>query len=272
MTTTRTTAARLARLDTELTERERELLGTLAKLRLACTRQLEALHFTSGSPLANARHARRTLGKLMALGLVSRLERRVGGVRAGSAGYVWSLGPAGQAITQRRGPAGGTKLQSPWTPSRAFLAHRLATSGLYVDLVLADRDGDLDLVRFDPEPAAWRSYVGPHGARLVLKPDAFLQIGLGKYLDGYFVEVDLGTESTSALGRKLAAYRTYWLTGREQSTSDGVFPFVAFLVPTTSRAKVVNGVIRRQPDDTRPLFRTALLPDAVKLFTSGAEL
>ncbi len=84
---------RLAGLADQLTEREWNILATLATLRMACTRQIETLHFTDASTLANARHARRVLAKLAMLGLVSRLERRVGGVRAGSAGYVWSLRP-----------------------------------------------------------------------------------------------------------------------------------------------------------------------------------
>lgn len=259
---------RLAGLGNQLTERECEILATLAKLRLACTRQIEALHFTDASPLANARHARRVLVKLADLGLVSRLERRVGGVRAGSAGYVWSLGVAGQALVTRRGPAGGSKLQSPWTPGRAFLAHRLSISGLYVELVQAGRAGELELLRFEAEPTAWRSFTGAHGAPVRLKPDAYVQVGLGEYLDSYFVEVDLATESPGVIARKAVVYRSYWQTGREQATHDGVFPLIAFLVPTPARARVVTQVLHQQPVDTSGLFRVGLLTDAVAILTA----
>jgi hypothetical protein len=269
---TTTPAARLVRLDelaTQLTEREWDILDTLAKLRLACTRQVEALHFTEASPLANARHARRVLAKLAELGLLSRLERRVGGVRAGSAGYVWGLGVVGQQVVTGRGPAGGPKLQTPWTPGRAFLAHRLSISGLYVELVEAERAGVLELVRFDAEPTAWRSFTSAHGAPARLKPDAYLQIAVDEYLDSYFVEVDLATESPAVIARKAGVYRAYWQTGREQAGNDGVFPLAAFLVPTAARARVVNEVLGRQPVDTRGLFRVSLLSQALSLFASG---
>jgi len=257
-------------LSCQLTQREWDILVTLAKLRLACTRQLEALHFTDASPLANARHARRVLAKLAELGLVSRLERRVGGVRAGSAGYVWSLGTMGQKLVTGRGPAGGSKLQTPWTPGRAFLAHRLSISGLYVELVEAERSDRLELMRFEAEPTAWRSFTGAHGAPVRLKPDAYIQVGLGEYLDGYFVEIDLATESPAVIARKAAVYRSYWQTGREQARSDGVFPLVAFLVPTTARAQVVAEVLGRQPVDVRQLYRVGLRTNAVGLLTRGA--
>ncbi|MCA1694061.1 MAG: replication-relaxation family protein, partial [Actinobacteria bacterium] len=78
-TSPRPVSPRLWRLEAQLTERDWVILATLAKLRLACTRQIERLHFTDSSPMSNARHARRVLGKLVELRLVSRLERRVGG-------------------------------------------------------------------------------------------------------------------------------------------------------------------------------------------------
>lgn len=268
-TAPRPTARRLVRLEAQLSERDWAILVTLAKLRLACTRQIERLHFTEASPLANARHARRVLAKLADLRLLSRLERRVGGVRAGSAGYVWSLGVAGQQLVTRRGPAGGSKPQTPWTPGRAFLAHRLSITSLYVDLVEAERRGALELVGFDAEPTAWRYFTGPHGTPATLKPDAYLQLGIGEYLDSYFVEVDLATESPQVIARKAAVYRTYWQTGREQARSDGVFPLVVFLVPTAARASLVSEALRRQPDDVRALFQVGLQTEAVELLGSG---
>ncbi len=176
---------------------------------------------------------------------------------------------AGQALISRSGPAGGSKLQTPWTPSRAFLAHRLSISGLYVELMQAGRAGELALQRFEAEPTAWRSFTGAHGAPARLKPDAYLQVALGEYLDSYFVEVDLATESPAVIARKAAVYRAYWQTGREQATHDGVFPLVAFLVPTPLRARVVQDVLRKQSADTRELFRVGLLAEALALFTSG---
>lgn len=58
------TARRLITLAALLTDRDRQVLDTLARVRLATTRQLERLHFIEGEPSANARTARRTLAKL----------------------------------------------------------------------------------------------------------------------------------------------------------------------------------------------------------------
>jgi hypothetical protein len=73
------TARRLTILAARLTDRDRKVLDTLARVRLATTRQLERVHFTQGSALSNARATRRTLANLERAGLVNRLARRVGG-------------------------------------------------------------------------------------------------------------------------------------------------------------------------------------------------
>lgn len=231
----RTTLARLARLEVGLTDRQRELLETVAKLRLASTNQLQRLHFTSGSPLSAARSCRRNLADLSEQGLLAQLDRRIGGVRAGSSSYLWSLGSAGQHLLERRGPAGGSQRRHPWTPALPFLAHRLAISELYVELVEGTRAGRGELLRFDSEPDSWRRFTGAGGGSMMLRPDAFAVLGVADFEDAWFIEVDLATESPTALQRKCRSYITYWRGGREQATRD-VFPLVAFVVPHAARA------------------------------------
>lgn len=227
----RTTAARLVRLAAGLGERDRAVLESVARLRLVCTRQLERLHFIASTPLADARSCRRTLARLAEQGLVVRLDRRVGGVRAGSAGYLWSLGVAGQHLLTRSGPAGGRQLRRPWTPSAPFVAHRLATSELYVRLVEGMRAGSGELVRYHAEPDCWRRFTGPGGEAATVKPDAYAVTASGDYEHAWFIEVDLATESPQVLGRKCRSYLAYWRSGREQAVR-GVFPLVVFVVPT----------------------------------------
>jgi len=125
---TRVTEAYLAGLAHELTPRELTLIQDLDRLRLASVKQLERLHFTAESPRANARQARRTLARLTDLRVLVRLERRVGGVRAGSRGSVYTLDVAGQRLASACGPAGGIRIRRPWTPGGAFIAHQLAVS------------------------------------------------------------------------------------------------------------------------------------------------
>lgn len=259
----RTTPARLAQLEVGLTDRQRELLESVAKLRLLSTIQLQRLHFTSGTPLSAARSCRRNLADLAKQGLLARLDRQIGGVRAGSSGYLWSLGSAGQHLLERRGPAGGTQRRHPWTPALPFLAHRLAISELYVELVEGSRAGRGELLRFDSEPDSWRHFTGPGGGAMVLRPDAFGVIALGNFEDSWLIEADLGTESPMALQRKCRNYITYWRSGREQASRE-VFPLVVFVVPHADRATVVLRVLSGLTDAERRLFRTVTRADAAR--------
>lgn len=265
---TRATPRRVAELSERLSERDRMLVATLGRLRLACARQLERLHFTESTSLSNARNARRVLSQLTQLDVVARLDRRVGGVRAGSAGYVYALGAAGQHLLGAGGPAGG-QIRRPWTPGSAFIRHRLAITELYVGLVEAERRGALEVVSFQAEPQAWRSYSGPGGGQLLLKPDAYAVVAAGDYEHVWFIEVDLATESPAALRRKCHTFCRYRASGREQATG-GLFPLVVFLVPTAARADVVRRVIAGLPVSERGVFRVGLLADAAATLAGGA--
>ena len=86
------------RLDTT----DRALLDLLAAHRYATTRQLAQITELSGqygSARSALRQTSRRLRRQHGLGLVAHLERRIGGTRAGSAGYVWYLTAAGQRLT-----------------------------------------------------------------------------------------------------------------------------------------------------------------------------
>lgn len=265
----RRSVSRLARVNAALTDGDRIVLQTLAALRLATTSQLQRLHFTAGTTSANLRAAQRALGKLAALGVVTRLERRIGGVRAGSAGQVYGLGTAGQHLVTGHGPAGGRQIRRPWTPSLPFVSHRLAITELDVRLVEAERRGELELVSFTAEPEAWRRYLGPHGATAWLKPDAFVVVGAGDYEDRWFVEVDLGTESPLVIARKCRAYLDYQSSGREQAET-GVFPLVLFIVPSERRRRTILGVTKRQPTTAGRLFRVTTDDAAIQTIAGGA--
>lgn len=266
---TRVTEASVAELVELLTPRERALVGSLDRLRLASVKQLERLHFTGESAPSNARLARQTLARLTERRVIVLLERRVGGVRAGSCGSVYALDVAGQRLATACGPAGGVRIRRPWSPGLAFIAHQLAVSELYVRLVEAARSGRLEVLDFDAEPASWRTFTGLGGARTVLKPDAFVRLGVGEFEDSYFVEVDRATHSGPSVARKLALYRRYWQTGREQHRRDGVFPKVLVLVPSEARRAALARVASGQPAESWPLFQIVRYDDALKVFGGG---
>jgi len=258
------TARRLAQLERSLSDRDRQVLATLRRVRVATAKQLYRLHFAD----VTRRQARASLASLASRRLIARLPRVVGGAAAGSTGYVYTLDVAGTRLMRPdRGRPG-----RPWSVGRAFLDHSLAVTEVYAQLVETDRDGRLQLADFAAEPACWRGFHGPGGVRVVLKPDAALRLLIGRYEDRWWIEVDRDTESRTALARKCDLYRHYWQSGLEQSRGSGVFPRVLWLVPDEHRQSQLTSVIGKQPPYARPLFEVALFDSAVERLLQGAGL
>ncbi len=242
--------------------REWAVLQDLARVRLLTGRHVQRLHLSEGSPLTQARRTRSLLQRMTEAGLLHRLERRIGGVYAGSSGYVYGLSTAGQRLANKRGPAGGVRLRKPWEPSSQFTDHVLAVSELYVQLREAEAAGQLELLDFQSEPACWRYWTGLGGERQVLKPDAFISIASGDYEYRSFVEVDRSTESSTVIRRKATAYVSYWQNGSEQARH-GIFPAVVWLVPDDHRKQQVIEALARLPAESWQLFRVALNHNAI---------
>lgn len=253
----------------ELSERELAVLADLARVRLLTGRHVQRLHFGAGSPLTAARRARSLLQRLSERQLVVRLERRIGGLHAGSSGFVYGLSARGQWLVSGRGPAGGRRLRRPWEPSSLFTDHVLAVSELYVRLREAEEQGELDLLGFDAEPAGWRWWLGPGGERLVLKPDAVVALAAGDYEYRSFVELDRSTESRTVILRKAEAYVRYWREGSEQQRL-GLFPRVVWLVPDERRKVQLVDALSRLAPDTGQLFQVALHEAAVPALSGRA--
>jgi hypothetical protein len=239
--TLRLTPNRIWQLSSGLSERDLAVVATLSKVRVASIRQLERAHFPN-----QPRTARRVLAALVERRLVARLGRTIGGVRAGSAGHVYALDIVGQSLSQNGGPAHGSRLRRPWTPGVRFLDHALAVSEVYVQLVEGEREGAFELVEFQGEPESWRQF-SPHGAPLIVKPDAFVRLGYPMHEDSYFMEVDRGTESVRTLTLKAEIYERYWNSGHEQHDR-GVFPKVLWLVPDLARSRVLEGALTPSKD------------------------
>jgi hypothetical protein len=261
------TAARLADLERSLAPRERAIIDTLDRLRVATTEQLRRIDFADLTPRSAARQAPKVLMALAERQIVTKLERQVGGIRAGSRAAVWSLDLAGQRLASACGPAGG-RSRRPWTPSLAFLSHRLAVSSAYTSLVERCRSGAANLLDFDTEPLSWRRFASPYGGTQFLKPDAFARVGIGDFERGAFIEIDRATESRSALTGKLRTYRLYWEMGREQGRR-GYFPRVVFAVPDNDRKTVLVDLCAAQPEETWPLWQVVLAGDLTDALIGG---
>jgi Replication-relaxation len=249
-------------LDEQLSPRDLAVVASLAELRFLTARQLERWHYQGTTPLARARAARRGLERLTSLGVLTRLERRIGGVRAGSAGYVYALDLAGQRVAARYGWLHSGRSRRLREPGRTFLRHILAVAEVHVRLIEADRDGGLELIERQSEPTCWRSFAGPGGGRLVLRPDSFVLVATPTLELSWFCELDRDTESAATIERKLAAYVAYWRSGREVATQ-GVQPRTLWLAPSARRVAQLKAAIGRLPLEARPLFAVAVFDEAL---------
>ncbi len=271
MTARYLTAARITELEAHLTERDLAILKSVSDLRFMSGAQLSRLHFVDGStPTATARTARRALLRLVGLDCLQRLPRRVGGVRSGSAGFVYALGLGGQRLAMERGWQPRRRGRRSHAPGRLFLDHALEVAELHTLLVEADRARRLELLELVAEPGCWRSYPGLGNQRYVLKPDSFVRIGVGDFEDSWFIEIDRGTEGSRALEAKLRQYVKYEASESEQA-AHGVFPRVLWLVPDAARAKVIGACIEQLAPGYRELFAVTTFNEVLTTLAAGSN-
>ena len=261
------TAARLHELAAALTQRDFAVLQRVAGLRFMSGAQLTRLCFADGDDaLANARAARRVLLRLTRLAVLDRLPRPVGGVRAGSAGFVYHLGIGGQRLAVMRGWQPERRRRRSLSPGTLFVRHALQVAELHVELTEGDRSRRFELLELTPEPSCWRSYDGNGEQRLTLKPDSYVRLGIGAYEHSYFVEVDRGTEGSRALERQMQLYVRYHRAGREQQ--HGVFPKVLWTAASDQRVGVIAACVARLPAASRVLFQVARFDEALNVMVA----
>jgi hypothetical protein len=242
-----------------LSARDWGVIRQVAELRLMSARQIQAIHFPLNlhdNELAATRARQRVVTRLCRDRLLSPLQRRVGGVRAGSAGLVLALGPIGQRVLTN----GGTRRRL-YEPTLRFFDHTLAVSQLAVDLGVAARLGLMELLSFQAEPRSWREFAGLGGRRL-LHPDAFVVLGSGEYELRWFIEVDRASESLPVVVRKCRLYADYYQSGTEQA-SGGVFPRVCWIVPDEWRVERVRAAIAQDRRLPQRLFVVTTSEQAV---------
>jgi len=240
-------SARLAALAGRLSERDRAVVADAVRLRFVTAGQLSRLHFAAiPQPVTRVRRVQRTLGRLVAHGLLVRCHRRVGGVRAGSASFTYGASAEGIRLVGLLDGRGIPRARSMHEPGTSFIDHSVACCELYVRLIEAERTGRLELLEHQAEPDCWRWYLGA-------RPDAFVALGVGEYEQRSFVEIDRGTEGTTALRRKLSAYLDYWRSGAEQQAHE-IFPRVVWQVSDGKRGGVLRALVDELPASARGLF------------------
>jgi hypothetical protein len=262
----RVTGAAVGRIAEGLSDRDRGILADVARVRVLTGKQVERLHFAELEGAHRDRTRRRVLERLVALQLLTPLERRIGGVRAGSAGLVYALGPAGQRLHELTEDGARGRIRRPGTPTARFMIHNLAVAELYVGLVEAARSGALALVDYRAEPACWwRDSDGEW-----IKPDAYAVVNASDLEDSYAIEVDQATESVPTLRRKFMTYVNL-AAGDESGPAGGPLPRVLVTVPDERRLAAVGELLRTLPEPAEHLFTAVENDRACKLIQEMLE-
>lgn len=242
-----------------LSAQDRHILELIADFRLVTGAHILRLFFHDRGE-SGARAGRRCLERFVRLGLVRRLERRIGGVRAGSSSFIYCLDSLGQRVLNLDGPR--RRLNEP---SAAFVKHTLAVADLYVELIEAARASNgAEVLGYETEPDCWRRF-GRAAGEHVLRPDLYVRIGIGELEYRWFVEVDRATEHLPAIIRKSTVYHDYYHAGVEQDRT-GSFPRVLWATTTDQRADAIAAALSATTLTTQ-IFRVDRLETAARTLT-----
>jgi hypothetical protein len=253
-----------------LTDRDKAILDDLERFRLLTTRLIQELHFRvragGHATMGGATKASmRVLTRLQHHGLIGHLQRRVGGVRHGSQGYIWQLTATGDRLQRtRRGEPGRRRYTEP---SPLFTDHTLAIAALATTVRTLAADGKVELIAMQAEPECWRDYLGPHGSPETVKPDLYTITATGEFEDHLFLEADMGSEHLPQIVAKCRAYARYHQTGIEQQ-KHGVFPAVLWITTTETRATAIRRAITGEQDLPAELFHVITTDGFAGLLTA----
>lgn len=256
----------LSELVDDLSDRDHAVLVALRTVRVLTGAQLERILFAKIAPAARGRVRRRVLRRLVQLGLVETLVRRVGGVRAGSAGLVYALTAGGQRLLDLSDTASSARRRAAHTPNALFLAHMLAVSEVYVGIhEAAAASAAWSVAGFAVEADARWAVPGVE----TLRPDAVVALATDAVEDVWWLEVDRGTESLPRLHRMLKRYLDFAHSG--ETGPRGVVPRVLVSVETDERLRHLHGLIRRLPAPAGELFVACRDHDTVRVLVGAIE-
>jgi hypothetical protein len=253
-------------LERGLSEREWAILRDIDRFRFLTTKQIARMHFTHINTAASAtRICSRVLEFLYGHRLVDHLDRRVGGIRAGSASYVWMVGPVGERLLRADAEVRIRRKE----PSLHFMQHCLAIADCAIALNVAASDRHFELQTVETEPTCWRRYLSRSGATETLKPDLRVVTIQGDYEDTWFIEVDRATESIPTLVKQCRQYLAYRQTGQEQADHE-VFPAVLWVLPDDRRLQRLHDALAAARGFDSSIFRLTTNDGLAEAVAGGA--
>lgn len=246
----------------QLSDRDQAILTDLERFRLLTTRHVQRLHFADhATSQAATRACSRALLRLRELALVTPLERRIGGVRRGSASFVWQLAARGERLLRHQ--RGQAQRRRYLEPSLHFAKHTLAIADLAIGIIEATRETPRQtqqrhLEGLTTEPATWIQFIGPNGETRWLKPDLHVVTSAidneGVVEEHIYFEVDLGTEHRGRIIAKCALYAAHAATGAYQARH-GLFPEVVWVSGDATRRRALRVAIEGHHQLPQELFR-----------------
>jgi len=252
----------------ELSVRDHAIIQSVGACRLIQATQLERIHFINDVALRTTkqRECRKVLHDLTYSGHLRRLERQIGGVRAGSSSYVYGLGPLGARLLLGKRPH-----RFLTRPSLYFLEHTLCQAELYTKLHEVNKSHLAEILQIQMEPHCWRTFYSLEHGLSPLKPDMYVWLQTGTDRLSWFIEIDRGTTYMHALRQKLALYVQYYLAGLEQK-EHGVFPRVLWVAPNKARCQFIEKAIQPINERVSGLCKTTTDHAAIRVITENQEL
>lgn len=256
----------------QLTANDIAILHFLNRARFATTRQLARLFYSdSPSPETAIRRANFTTQRLKKEGLISHLDRRIGGARKGSASYVWQITFQGLKVLKGKDSTVALRYKNRYEPTQHHVEHTLAITEIFVETIeVARSSSTISLEDFSFEPTSWRDYQKLSGVGLTLKPDAYLELLNGEYEDHYFLEIDRRTESLARVVNTCKKYIEYYRSGIEQRQKE-VFPYVLWIVPDDKRKTAILKAIQNELYNFWELFTVITLDEYQSYIKGGLE-
>ncbi|MBW4077749.1 MAG: hypothetical protein HIU84_04415 [Acidobacteria bacterium] len=261
---------RFDELASRLGERDWEIITTVRSFKYLTTRQISRQHFgLSTDEGLIPRHANHALARLRELGLLTNLERRIGGVRAGSGGHVWQITDLARRLLGDHLNESDNGRIRVFEPSTTFLEHTLAVAEVVISLQEVANGAEIKLAHLQVEPECWRSYLGPSGETRWLKPDLAVVTESGGFEDHWFMEVDRATEPPNRVIKKCRQYEEYRRSDREQA-KHGVFPAVVWVVPNVRRRDQIRERLASEVANADWLFTVVTPSDLGALVVAGS--
>ncbi len=260
--TTRITRGQLVEIEAKLSARDHAVLQAIRKYRFLTSSQIGRLYITNCSTkTSQTRQQNLLLQRLGEHGLIRPLERRIGGYGGGSTTQIWYLTEAGHRLLTLNDPGEHSRKRFS-EPSAMFLEHTLAIAECAVQLTCLCRESeDLDLELVDTEPSCWRRY-RDNDRICYLKPDLFAVTEYDGYEDRWFIEMDLGSESSGQIIEKCNMYLRYYYAGIEQRATE-MFPLVVWIVKDKARKENLKNYIKNSLKGQPKMF-LVITPDELE--------